>query len=438
MTSARFSRRLALLAALATSFWLAACGGGGGDGGNVSLRALNLSSDLPSLDLYANDAAQATALSTGSLSTYASLSANTYTLRINGSGNSTALFTGSYTLAKDAHYTAVVWGPQSSLHLSTLPEDDDQSKIATGNTRIRFFNATTETGTLNIYLTAANTDLSSTTPTQATLAGGVLGGFKDIPAGSYRLRVTGVTDPSDVRLDVPALQLDGSKSSTLIITAGGGGVLVNGTLLVQQGAQSAFVNTNARVRVVASVDSAGVVNANVGGKQIANNLVSPAIGQYTLVPAGSAAPATVTINGATVLNGPQALVAGGDYTLLAYGATGAAQVNLIADDNRLPLNNTSVKVRLINGAATLPPLTLKVNNLVYGAWSNIPAGTASSYQQLASVANATIEVDASLDPVYLNTNIRTNGDTLSPLGVYTVFLLSGRATPTGVLLPERP
>ena len=101
---------------------------------------------------------------------------------------------------------------------------------------MRFFNATTDTGSVDVFLTpiGATGDLGEVLPNQTALTSGSLSGFRDIGAGSWRLRVTGAGDPNDVRLDIPSITLPGKKYATLVVTAGAGGVLVNGTLIEQR------------------------------------------------------------------------------------------------------------------------------------------------------------------------------------------------------------
>ncbi len=438
MTSASFSRRLALMAAFASTVLLASCGSSSG-GGTTNIRALNLTSDLPSADVYVGGNLQFGALATGALTSYAALDANSYTINVNSAGNSTALFTGSYTLSKDSHYTAVVWGPQASLRLSTLPEDEDTTLIAAGNTRIRMFNATTETGSVDVYLTASSADLASSTATQGGLTSGTLAGFREIPAGTYRLRVTGVGNPDDIRLDIDNVTLGSGQYATLMLTAGSGGVLVNGQLIVQQGTNTALNNTKARVRIVASVDTSGSVTGAVGGVLLASGLTSPAVGTYQLIDAGTNVPMTLKVNGATVVTGGQALAAGADYTILAYGSAAAFQWNMITDDNRLPISTSRAKIRLVNGVASLDGLTLLVNFGSISASSNITAGVASPYAQTASSTGTQIEVDSpTLGAVYLTNPAKANGDALSGQGVYTLFVLSGKPAPLGILRNERP
>ena len=301
MTLASSSRRLALLAALASSALLAACGGGGGDGaGTTNLRAINLTTDLPSVDLFTSDTRRFSALATDTVATSISLEANTYTLNVKKANDGASLLTGSYTLGKDQNYTAVIWGRETALRVSTLPEDENVDSILdANNTKIRFFNATTDTGALDIFITPANTDLGAALPLQSSLSSGSLSGFRDTTSGSFRLRVTGAGDPNDVRLDIASIALPAKKYATLVLTAGAGGVLVNGTLIEQRGAVATLKNTSSRVRMVASVANAGNISASLGSSTLVGALRSPGVGPYTLVPAGNQA-LTVRVNGATI------------------------------------------------------------------------------------------------------------------------------------------
>jgi Domain of unknown function (DUF4397) len=435
MTSAFFSRRLALLATLASSLILAACGGSSGGGnGSTNVRTLNLTSDLPSIDLFTGDTRQFSAVATDALTASNSIEANTYTINVKSAGDGATLLTGSYSLAKDAHYTAVVWGRQTALRLSTLPEDEDSANIAAGNTRVRMFNATTDTGTLDVFLTATAADLGETSPTQGALAAGALSGFRELSQGTYRLRVTGAGDPNDLRLDIPSITLSEKKFNTIVLTAGSGGVLVNGTVIEQQGAARALKNTKARVRVVASVDSAGNVAANLGATTLVGSLRSPSVGPYALVDAGSSL-LTVRINGTAFLNENRTFAAGADYTLLAYGAAGAGRLLVLTDDNRLPSATTRVKVRLVNGISGSDPLTLSVDFLALA--SDVAAGASSAYATANSNSSVQLQVTSATaaEPLYQTTT--TTPFNLVGQGVYTVFMLSGNTTPTGIPRRER-
>jgi hypothetical protein len=436
------SRRLVLLASLASSVWLAACGGGGNSGpGTTNLRALNLTSDVPSVDLFVGDTKQFSAVTTDSLAANVSFDASTYTLNVKAAGDSASLLSGSYSLAKDQNYTAVVWGRQTALRVSTLPENENADNITIANTaRVRVFNATIDSGTLDVYITPATVDLAETTPTQSAVTAGSLAGFRDISAGTYRLRVTGTGDPADVRLDVPAVTFKDKQFTTLVVTAtGSGGVLLNGTLIVQQADKTSFKNTKARVRLAASVANAGVVTASVGGTALFSNYRSPRVSTaYVLVDSGTPN-VTVAVNGTAVSNATQTFAAGTDYTLLAYGTAAAGKVALFTDDNRVPGTTARAKVRLINGITGTDPLTMALDFQTFLATNDIVTGTASGYALPNVAGSARIEISSQLvvAPLYTISQANNTLNLLTGQGVYTVFMLDGLATPSGRFVKDR-
>lgn len=443
MTSAFLSRRLALVATLATSLFIAACGGNdNNDTGTTSIRTLNLSNDLSSVDLFVDGTRRFEAQASDALSGYLGLTSATYTLAVKRAGDGASLFTGAFALSKDQHYTAVVWGRETALRLFALPEDEDGSSIASGNTRLRFVNATMDTGAANttpdpgaldVYLTTPTANLVDSAATQRSVPStGLPAGFRDLSAGTYRLRVTGAGDPNDVRLDVPALTLGAQKVATLVLTAGAGGVLVDGTLIEQQATTiTSMRNTQARVRMVASMGSAGVVGVSIGGRTLAGGLRSPSAGPYTLVDAG--APTTeVRINGSVLQSQARSFAAGSDYTLLVYGAAGAGQVAQIADDNRLPAISTRAKVRMVNGTTGQDPLTLSIDSLALV--SDLAGGSVSSYASATSGSSLAVDVTSPSSAAALFSSTAFN---LKGQAVYTVFMLDGNASPQGVIRQDR-
>ena len=341
------------------------------------------------------------------------------------------MLTQSHVLAGDAHYLAVVWGRESALRLSALPEDQTDSDITSGTTRLRVMNATIDSGSVDVYVTTTGADISDTAPTVSAATAGQITAFKDISAGSYRLRVTGAGDPADLRLDIPAITLGSQKHNTLILTAGASGVLLHGTLAPRREAAVTLKNTQARVRVLAGVDSSGNVGVALGTRTLAGSLRAPSVGPYALVDAGAAALA-VRVNGALTSETAQTFVAGTDYTLLVYGTPAAPQVSRLVDDNRLPTTSARSRVRLINGTTGADPLTLSVEYAAVG--NEVAAGSASAYVTLLSNASARVDVTAPSAALPLFSDTDAN---LQSQGVYSVIVLGGNAAPTGVLRKER-
>lgn len=433
------TRRFAVLAALSSSLWLVACGGNNdSDSGTTNLRAINLTTDIASLDLYTGDTKRLGPLVTDTIASSVAFNSGTYAVNVKRTGDAATLFSGSYSLAKDQHYTAIVWGRETALRVSTLPEDENNTDVLAGTTRVRVFNATIDSGTVDVYLTATNADLAEASPTQASLPSAQLAGFRDVSTGTYRLRVTAAGDPSDVRMDVPSVTFGDRQFTTLVLTAGAGGALLNGTLIVQQGAVTSMKNTKARIRLAASVDLGGLVSVNVGGAALFTNYRSPRVGTYALVDSGDLALA-VGVNGVMVNDDVRSFAAGADYTLLAYGTAATAQVKLITDDNRVPSTTNRAKVRLINGLAGSDPLTLTVDYQSFAATSDIAAGVASAYATPTSTGSARLDVTSPLsaDPIFSPTASSSTATLLQAQGVYTVFMLSGQTEPAGRFVRDR-
>jgi hypothetical protein len=282
-------------------------------------------------------------------------------------------------------------------------------------------------------------------PTQSTLTGGSLSGFRTLPATSYRIRVTGAGNPDDVRLDMPTVALASKSFNTLVITpAGTGGVLLNGTVIQQGGVTPVSVkNTQARVRVAASVGGGGVVAAKAGTLNLLTNTTSPRIGltagAYKLVTAGSV-PLTVQVNGTVLPSaGNSTLTAGGDYTLLVYGPSASPTVQLIPDDNRLPNVSTRAKIRLVNGLSGTALLSAVISGSTNSNTTDVASASASPYINVLAVGSTRVDVFSSetFTPLFTQQVTTSGQNLLSPSGVYTVFMLDGAAAPAGFWVTDR-
>jgi hypothetical protein len=190
------------------------------------------------------------------------------------------------------------------------------------------------------------------------------------------------------------------------------------------------------VRLAAGVNDAANVSATVAGVTVSGSVASPRVGGYVLVDAGTA-DLTVRVNGAVVSTTPRTFADGGDYTVLAYGTNAATTVALLADDNRLPSTATRAKVRLVNGTLGESPMTLSLDFQPLQP-SDITVGNASSYYAADSTTATRIEISSLTATTPLFTQVgTTDGKLLQSQGVYTVFMLGGKATSEGVFRRDR-
>ena len=426
-------RRLwaAWMAAAATAFVLAGCGGGA-DRSKANVRFVNASSGYATLDVRVNDERRFASVAYGQGEAYLELDpdADEIDTDVTRPGSTTPLVSLTPAVSKRDYYTLLAWGAEGALKVDQL--DDNATEPDSGKTRLRVFNAASDAGALDVYLTADTDPLADAVAQQAGAAVGSATNFATLNAGTWRLRVTGAGAKSDLRLDIGGLVLGSRQVVTLVLTPGSGGVLVNSLLLVQEGTVTAKANTQARVRVAAGVPDSGAVTALVAGQTLMNGVGAPAIGAYALVPAGDQL-VSVSVSGTALASSTVTLAAGSDHTLLVHSPAGTPVANWIADDNRLPAASGKAKLRLVHGmAGNTGAMSLTADGLPVAG--SVAVGTASGYTEVAPGTT----IDLSATAVGLASPVYSAVDrTLASGGVYTVFVLGGPSPATGLLRQDR-
>lgn len=423
----------ALIPLLAAGLLLAGCGGSsGGDGGSATIRLVNLTTSNSAFDLVDADEDETLAgtVAADQGSAPASVNDGETSFELRRAGNDSAVVTASWSLTADTQYTAIAYGAEGALKMAMLEEDEDQPDA--GKARLRLYNTSADSGTLDLYLTASDTALEDAAIT-ATVAASGASSFVTLAPGSYRLRLTASGDTADLRLDLPAVTVSDRGVVTLVLTAGTGGVLVHAATLEQDGGLVAYKNPAARVRLAAGTSGNAAVTASIGGSTLASSQRSPSVGSYKLITAGSSLALATTVNGSALAGSTVTLKAGGDYTLLVHGDAAAAQAALLSDDNRLPTTTGYAKIRLVNALAALEGgLTLNVN---YSALAiEIASGAASDYSSLAALTDVPLEVISPLSTTPLYAIAEAD---LTAKGVYTVFMLGSSSAPYGMLRKDR-
>lgn len=402
----------------AATLALSACGGGGGSSsGDVSLRVANATLTHASVDLLVNSSSAATATAADTVSAYVSPPSGSVTLQVNDAGSSTALATTVPTLTSGKHYTLLAYESGGAVKTAVLNED--YTVPNSGSAQLRVYDAALDAGKLDIYITDQSVTALPASPTASltNVTANTSTAFFTYSPGTYRVRVTAAGNRSDVRADIQNVTLDSQQIATVALTPAAGGALINGSTLIQQGGYAPARNINARVRIASAVSSSATVSASSSdGKVIDSGSVAPAFGYYVLVPATSTF--NITVNGSSVATPATALAAGGDFTLLVYGDAGSATASLLTDDNRLPTDPTTTKLRLINGiTGSTGTLTLTANTALVG--SGIAAGAASDYVSVVGSTSAmNLSLTSSAVPGVLLSN---TGNVLGLNSVYTVM-----------------
>lgn len=393
---------------------LSGCGGKGNDSaGNASLRVVNATATHASIDLLVNGTVSASATASDAVSTYASPSSGSVTLQINDAGVGTALATSVPTLTGGNHYTVVAY--ESGATVKTVILNEDFATPAAGVATLRLVDVAPEAGKLDVYATTnACTSLAGVSPSYSFVSPTTITSVSLTQgAGTYNVCVTANGNVNDLRLS-QSITVASQQIATVVMTPTSGGQLLNGALLVQQGAYTASRNTNARVRLAAAVTGSNAV-ALSAGSVVVDTLASPGLSfQYKLVPAGSAL--SGTIGGIAFATASKPAV-GSDVTLLVYGNPATPTLSLLTDDNRQPTDG-STKMRLINGiTGNVGMLTLTANGALVG--TGVAPGAASGYASLT--LSTTVATTLKLIST-TNANVATDStNVLSPNAVYTVL-----------------
>ena len=324
-----------LCSALAmTALALSACGGSSSTPATASVRLVNATLPNPSIDMLVNAGTATVATPIDNVSAYSVPASGAATLKVDDAGLATALTTTTSTLTGAAHYALLSYESGATVKSVQLPED--WTVPATGAASLCVYDIVMEAGKLDAFISsnalAGAGDLAAMSPV-GSFAASASTSVLTLPysPGTYYVTVTAAGNPSDVRMMNMPVNLTNQKVAGVLLTPASGSQLRNGSLLVQQGAYSAFRNTNTRIRLASAVSgnakvaasaSAGASTLSIGGGS-----VSPQYGSSVLLPQGSAL--NVSVNGASVAAPATILVAGADMTLLVFGAPGAATASLV-------------------------------------------------------------------------------------------------------------
>jgi len=451
-----WANRLALTLSLSATAALTACGGGGDDGGKAHVRLLNLTQSVAELDLEVDNTTISSKIANGTAGSYADATTDSVTTRVLNSSTGSGISANTLSLTKNDHYTLVAYSyggdadGNNVLYRTSLLQEETEAPDA-NKAKLLIMNLAPDAGNLDTYVTTAASCAASTDSALSSNLAGITGsGYLQLNSGTFRICVTGYGKRSDLRLEIPAVELASKSINTLYLTGTSSGTMVNGTTLVQQGAVTKTASKLARVRVINALPTGTYASASVqGDATLLPNGTSPNIGEYkvyaagasnlALTTGGSAAAAGAALDTTTTL---PTLTAGVDYTVLISGPASTPLASVFVDDNRLPTSTSSTKIRLVNGMSTAAATSSLFVEYTAKATS-IAAGSASKTSEFTPLASGnTVQVTSPLstaaDRVLYNPgNPLTGVTSLSANGVYTIFVMGDPTAVTGTLIRDR-
>lgn len=301
------------------------------------------------------------------------------------------------TLENDKEYNVLAVGDTADISALLVVNDEDE--VGSGNIRAQVVHGAPDAPTVDVYVTAPDTDLGSEQPL-ATLSFMDFTGQVEVPAATYQIRVA-VAGTTTVVFDSGPLDL--AAGSDLFITAtentGAGDAPIN--LLVADGSASfvlSDINTTAEIRAIHGIADAPAVDvfADLGEDELLLfdgapfKGVTPYIdvmgGDYLIDVKADADNSIVAIDDAAI-----SLASGVRYTALANNTLAMADLDLIVDDGR-PLA-TAAQVRIFHASQATGPVDIYVtaDGNIAGA---TPAFTAVPYDSGTLVETGYVQLNA--------------------------------------------
>lgn len=341
---------LLLLAVVGMSLWFVGCD----DAGNqpvdlpVRLRFLHVAYDVPAIDVRLDGTVKGSARTYTTGTAYMTITAGSHRLSIGAAGSGTDLVSATSTFEAGRDYTVFAFPPAGAF--TAQLQRDDRGTTPDGQARIRFVNATSDGGSLQLRRTDGTTigsALAKATAGEQTLT----------TAGSTAFAIWNTATNSAVATYTP---VNVGAGSTYTVVAHGTlnpddpyqfGVRVytddgEGTTAIDLGA----VPMVGRVRVVQALPSPVPVSVGINGSTTVPALAFGETSAYVEVAVGSAQ-MDVRAAGTSLATTSATIVAGSAYSVFVSGTvTPADVVPLVLEDATEP-NSGSALVRFVNLAS---------------------------------------------------------------------------------------
>jgi hypothetical protein len=202
---------LSLVAVAALAMSLVGCGGGSDD--KSRLRVLHGSPNAPAVDVLVDNGAVLTNVPYKTASGYLSVNSGTRNIKVNAAGSTTTVINADVNLARDTDTTVIATNVLASIEPVVLT--DDNTAPASGQIKLRLVHAAPGAGNVDIYVTAPGADLATTSPTLTNIPFKAASSYLAVPAGTYRVRITGAGSKG-VAIDSGSLTLAAGQIRTAV------------------------------------------------------------------------------------------------------------------------------------------------------------------------------------------------------------------------------
>jgi hypothetical protein len=185
------------------------------------LRVLHASPDAPNVDVLVDNQIVLTNVPFRTASSYLSVDAGARNLKVRVTGTNTTVIDVTPTLAASTDYTVIARGLVANIGALLLT--DNNTAPTAGNVKVRLVHGAPGAGNVDIYVTAPNADLNTTTPTLSSIPFLAVSDYLSVPAGNYQIRIT-PAGTKTVAINTGTLTLTAGQIRTgVAVDAVGGG-----------------------------------------------------------------------------------------------------------------------------------------------------------------------------------------------------------------------
>jgi hypothetical protein len=326
------------------------------------LRALHASPDAPPVNIRINGAAALSNVDYGAGSGFVNAAeATRVEVEAIIPGGNAVVLDRRLALEFSTQYTVLAVGRVADPIDTLVVSNPDGSPIATGNLRAQVVHAAPAAPAVDVYVTAPDAALAGSTPVNVgPLAYSEFTGRVEIPAGSYRVRVTAAGNPATLVYDSGTLALPAGADLLIAAIENTGPGTTPIQLVALNGQASAPILDAATpasvVAVHASPDApavdllADVVDTPANeALALARNVAFPAACRIAAVPAGNYTIAVTPAGnpGVTALSFPLQPAAGAELTAIVTGylaATPALQPLALETSSRSIVTEARLRI----------------------------------------------------------------------------------------------
>ncbi len=177
------------------------------------LRVVHTSPNAPQVDVFIDDTRELSNVPYKASSPYLNVRQGTRNVKVNAAGTSTTVINANLTLSNDTDTTVLATGRLASIEPLVLT--DNNTPPTAGNIKLRLVHSAPGAGNVDIYVTAPTASLASATPNFANVPFKGASSYLDVPAGTYRVRIT-PTGTKTVAIDSGSVTLTAGQIRTAV------------------------------------------------------------------------------------------------------------------------------------------------------------------------------------------------------------------------------